>query len=64
MVRAQLRVGARAALAFVHAQWPGMDLMEVANGPPRGRQEEMTPHYHAADGPSIAIVDKVLEESD
>ena len=29
-----------------------------------GRQEEMAPHYHAADGPSIAIVDKVLEESD
>ena len=37
MVREQLRVGARAALAFVHVQWPDVDLMEVASGPPRGR---------------------------
>ena len=64
MVRAQLRAGARAALALVHVQWPGVDLMEVANGPPRGRQEDMIPHYQAADGPSVAIVKKILEESD
>ena len=38
--------------------------MEVANGPPRGRQEDMAPHYRAADGPSVAIVDKILEEFD
>ena len=64
MVRAQLRAGARAALALVHVQWPGVDLMEVAGGPPLGMQEDMTPHYQAADGPSIAIVKKIVEESD
>ena len=64
MVREQLCAGARAALAFVHVQWPGVDLMEVANGPPRGRQEDMAPHYQAADDPSVAIVNKILEESD
>ena len=56
MVRAQLRTGARAALAFVHVQWPGVDLMEVANGPPRGRLEDMAPHYHSVDGPSVVVV--------
>ena len=64
MVRAQLCAGARAALALVHVQWPGVDLMEVASGPPLGRQEDMIPHYQAAEGPSVAIVKKILEECD
>ena len=64
MVREQLCAGARAALALVHVQWPGVDLMEVANGPPRGRLEDMDPHYEAADDASVAIVKKILEESD
>ena len=64
MVREQLRVGARAALALVHVQWPGVDLMEVANGPPRGRLEDMAPHYEAAYGPSVAIANKIVEEFD
>ena len=38
--------------------------MEVANGPPRGRREDLAPHYQAADDPSVAIVNKILEESD
>ena len=38
MVRAQLCAGARAALALVHVQWLGVDLMEVANGRIAGEQ--------------------------
>ena len=64
LVREQLHAGARAALAFVHVAWPGVDLAEVANDPPRGRQEEMAPHYYAADGSAAVIADKVMEESD
>ena len=64
MVRAQLQAGARAALALVHVQWPGVDLMEVAGGPPLGRRENMTPHYQVAEGPSFAIVKKIVEEGD
>ena len=64
MVRAQLQAGARAALAFVHVQWPGVDLMEVAGGPPLGRRENMAPHYRAAEGPSVTIVKKIVEEAD
>ena len=64
MVRAQLRAGARAALAFVHVRHPDVDLAAVASGPPRGRAEDMIPHYHVEDGPSVVVVNKVLEESD
>ena len=38
--------------------------MEVAGGPPRGRQEDMARHYRATEGPSAIIVNKILEESD
>ena len=64
MVRAQLQAGACAALVFVHVQWPGVDLMEVAGGPPLGRRENMAPHYQTAEGPSVAIVKKIVEEGD
>ena len=36
----------------------------MVNGPPRGRQEDMAPHYQVVDDPFVAIVNKILEESD
>ena len=64
MVRQQMQVGGRCALAFVHLHWSGANLMEVARGPPLGRDEPMAPHYAAATVPSALVVEKILEESD
>ena len=43
---------------------PDVDLVAVASGPPRGRMEDMYPHYHTAYGPAVTIADKLEEESD
>ena len=64
MVRQQMQVSARHALAFVHSHWPGVDLMAVARGPPLGRDEPMSEHYAAATAPSAVVVKKILEEYD
>ena len=62
MVRQQMQAGARCTLAFVHSHWPGADLMEVAKGPPLGRDEPMAPHYAVVTAPSALVV--IFEESD
>ena len=38
--------------------------MQVACGPPRGREEPMSQHYRVATEPSRLIVGKVYEETD
>ena len=64
MVRQQMHAGARCALALVRLHWPGVDLMQVARGPPLGRDELMTDHYTAATVPAEVIIQKILEETD
>ena len=64
MVKMQSQAGAQCALAFVRSHWPGVDLMEVAKGPPLGRDEPLSEHYAAATAPSAFVVEKILEESD
>lgn len=56
MVRQQMHAGARCALALVRSHWPGVELMEVARGPPLGRDEPMSEHYAAATAPAEVIV--------
>ena len=38
--------------------------MQVAHGPPRGRDEPMADHYEVAAEPSRLIVEKIYEETD
>ena len=60
----QIRAGTRVALGLVHSHWPGVNLDEVVQGPPGGRDQSMDGHYAAVDGLAGRIVTRVVEESD
>ena len=60
----QIRAGARVALGLVHSHWPGVNLDEVVQGPPCGRDQSMDGHYAAVDGLAGRVVKRVVEEND
>ena len=60
----QIHAGARVALGLVHSHWPGVDLAEVVQGPPGGRDQSMDGHYVAVDKLAGRVVKRVVEESD